>query len=84
MLPGSAQHYDGYTEHIREAVSKFNVGSGNRYMEWPTIFKEASTDFERIICLVKVLQNSVMGRICNIPSSVSVNNSNSCYFIYFR
>ncbi len=67
MLPGSAQHYDGYTEHIREAVSKFNVGSGNRYMEWPTIFKEASTDFERIICLVKVLQNSVMGRICNIP-----------------
>ncbi len=84
MLPGSAPYYDGYTARIREAVSKFNVGSGDRYMAWPKIFKEASTDFERIICLVKVLQNSVMGRICDLLLSESITNSNSCYFIYFR
>ncbi len=79
MLPGNTQHYDKYTEHIREAVRKFNVGTGKLHMEWPTNFKQASTDFERIICLVKVLQNSAMGIFYDFLITISCHPlKNSC------
>ncbi len=61
---GSQPYYSSYTKQVRSAVEQFNASLGKPYLEWPTNFQGAATDFERVICLIKVLvENNPPGKL---------------------